>query len=105
MFIKHLPPGPILFSFSSQLFAKPFSAYCAIETHLEDADDFRNLIMEGFAYKDILFREFPSVYETHRNLVRVHVGLLHIPSKATFLSGLLSSLNRGFLFVTCFCKR
>lgn len=41
----------------------------------------------------MLFRGFPSVDETHCNLVRVHLTLLYIPSKATFLSSLLNSLR------------
>ncbi|KAG1235788.1 hypothetical protein G6F68_006985 [Rhizopus microsporus] len=88
-----LTSGSVLFSFSSKLFAKPYGAYYAIETHLGDADGFRNLIMEGFTYKNMLFRGFPSVDETHCNLVRVHLTLLYIPSKTTFLSDLLNSLR------------
>jgi hypothetical protein len=88
-----LTPGSVLFSFLIQVFAKPSGAYCAIETHLGGADGFRNLIMEGFVYKDMLLRGFPAVDEIHCNLVRVHLTLLYIPSKASFLSGLLNSLR------------
>ena len=114
-----LTPGLVIFSFSNNLFEKVTDAYMAIEYHLGKADGFRNLskyetrrsaqlilvarfcqaevsrktLSEGFVYNNMVFKATPSMVHAESSLFRLQLALLHIPSKATFLEDLLSSLK------------
>ncbi|KAG0951580.1 hypothetical protein G6F57_000324 [Rhizopus arrhizus] len=107
------------FSFFNNLFEKVTDAYKATEHHLGKADGFRNLskyktrrsaqlilvalfrqaevsrktLSEGFVYNNMTFKATPSMVHAERSLVHLQLILLHIPSKATFLEDLLSSLK------------
>ncbi|KAG1037491.1 hypothetical protein G6F43_012857 [Rhizopus delemar] len=114
-----LTPGSVIFSFPTNLFDKVTDAYKAIEQHIGEVDGFRNLskyesrrstqlivvarfrkaedsrkaLSEGFVYNNMTFKATPSMVHAERSLVRLQLTLLHIPSKATFLEDLLSSLK------------
>ncbi|KAG1138722.1 hypothetical protein G6F37_010294 [Rhizopus arrhizus] len=107
------------FLLPSHQFRSVTDAYMAIEYHLGEADGFRNLskyetqrsaqlilvarfrhaevsrktLSEGFVYSNMVFKATSSMVHAESSLVRLQLALLHIPSKATFLEDLLSSLN------------
>lgn len=117
-FSRHWLPN-LLFFFLTNLFGKVTDAYKTIEQHLGETDGLRNLskyesqrstqlivvarfrqaedsrkvLSEGFVYNNMTFKVAPSMVHTERSLVRLQLTLLHIPSKATFLEDLLSSLK------------
>jgi hypothetical protein len=114
-----LTPRSVIFSFSNNLFEKVTDAHKATEHHLGKADGFHKLskyktrrsaqlilvarfrqaevsrktLSEGFVYNNMTFKATPSMVHAERSLVHLQLTLLHIPSKATFLEDLLSSLK------------